>query len=175
MSRIVLDDKPLEGSTYQDLVKGQVAQGFTPLTWLTTQIFETQDLPEGSLPHLLESDENIRPRMRKFFQDFRDVLPADLPKKLPPDRGLKDVHTIDLYPDARPPNKPAYKQSPAEQLLIKKQVEELLEAGLIRPSKSPYASPVLFVKKPDGSLRFCVDYRMLNAITIKDRFPLPRA
>ena len=104
MSRIVLDDKPLEGSTYQDLVKGQVAQGFTPLTWLTTQIFETQDLPEGSLPHLLECDEHIRPRMRKFFQDFRDVLPADLPKKLPPDRGLKDVHTIDLYPDARPPN-----------------------------------------------------------------------
>ena len=54
-------------------------------------------------------------------------------------------------------------------------MEELLETGMIRPSKSPFASPVLFVKKPDGSLRFCVDYRMLNAVTIKDRFPLPRA
>ena len=59
--------------------------------------------------------------------------------------------------------------------MIKQQVEELLETGMIRPSKSPFASPVLFVKKPDGSLRFCVDYRMLNAITVKDRFPLPRA
>jgi len=54
-------------------------------------------------------------------------------------------------------------------------MEELLDAGLITPSQSPYAAPVLFVKKPDGSLRFCLDYRLLNAITKKDRFPLPRA
>ena len=53
-------------------------------------------------------------------------------------------------------------------------LQELLDAGLIVPSQSPYASPVLFVK-PDGSLRFCIDYRMLNAITKKDKFPLPRA
>ena len=106
---------------------------------------------------------------------FADVLPQELPKKLPPNRGLQDIHTIELYPDTRPSNHPAYKQSPAEDLLIKKQVEELLEAGLIRPSKSSFASPVLFVKKPDGSLRFCVDYRMLNAATIKDNFPIPRA
>jgi hypothetical protein len=51
----------------------------------------------------------------------------------------------------------------------------LLDAGFIRPSHSPYAAPVLFVKKPDGSLRFCIDYRMLNAITRRDRYPLPRA
>jgi len=54
-------------------------------------------------------------------------------------------------------------------------LNELLDAGLIQPSQSPYASPVLFVKKPDGSLRFCIDYRMLNSITKKDRYPLPRA
>lgn len=60
-------------------------------------------------------------------------------------------------------------------MLIKAQIEELLEAGAIRPSASPWGSPVLFVRKPDGSLRFCVDYRALNARTIKDRYPLPRA
>lgn len=60
-------------------------------------------------------------------------------------------------------------------MLIKKQVEELLDAGLVKPSRSAYAAPVLFVKKPDGSLRFCIDYRALNSITHKDKFPLPRA
>ena len=123
MSKKVIDGQPQGGSTYEDITQGQVAQGFTPLTWLTSQIFDTQGLPEGSLQHLLEASEEIRPRLRQFFQDFTDVLPAELPKELPPDRGLKDVHTIELYPDSRPPNKPAYKQSPAEQLLIKKQVE----------------------------------------------------
>lgn len=67
-----------------------------------------------------------------------------------------------------------YRTSPQEQLLIKAQIEELLEAGAIRPSASPWGSPVLFVRKPDGSLRFCVDYRALNALTVKDRYPLPR-
>ncbi len=109
MSKILLNDKVVEGSTYVDVVKGQVAQGFTPMTWLTTQIFDTQDLPEGSLQHLLECKEEVRPRLREFFKEFSDVLPAELPKRLPPNRGLQDVHTIDLYPETRPPNKPAYK------------------------------------------------------------------
>ena len=67
-----------------------------------------------------------------------------------------------------------YRHSPKEQLLIKEQIKELIEGGAIRPSSSPWGSPVLFVKKPDGSLRFCVDYRALNGLTIKDRYPLPR-
>ena len=109
MSKILIDDKPTGGSTYKDVVKGQVAQGFTPLTWLTSQIFEAQDLPEGSLQHLLGCSEEVRPKLREFFKEFSDVLPADLPKTLPPDRGLKDVHTIDLYEGSKPPKRPAYK------------------------------------------------------------------
>ena len=70
MSKIVIDDKEVAGATYQDLVKGQVAQGFTPMTWLTTQIFDTQDLSEGSLQHLLECPEDIRPGLKEFFKEF---------------------------------------------------------------------------------------------------------
>ena len=58
--------------------------------------------------------------------------------------------------------------------MIKAQVEELLDAGAIGPSHSPWGSPVFFVKKPDGSLRFCIDFRAVNSLTIKDRYPLPR-
>ena len=70
MNKILLQGKEIEGSTYEDLVKGQVAQGFTPMTWLTTQIFDAQDLPEGSLQHLLDSSEEIRPRLKEFFMEF---------------------------------------------------------------------------------------------------------
>ena len=60
-------------------------------------------------------------------------------------------------------------------MLIKEQITELLDSGAIQPSSSPWGAPVLFVKKPDGSLRFCVDYRALNQLTVKDRYPLPRS
>ena len=58
-------------------------------------------------------------------------------------------------------------------LVLKKFLEENLKKGFIRPSTSPCASPVLFARKPGGGLRFCVDYRALNAITVKNRYPLP--
>ena len=64
--------------------------------------------------------------------------------------------------------------SPAELRELKKQVQELLEQGFIRPSVSPWGAPVLFVKKKDGSLRMCIDYRMLNSITVKNKYPFPR-
>ena len=64
--------------------------------------------------------------------------------------------------------------SPSELVELKKQLEELLEKGLIRPSGSPWGSPVLFVKKKDGSLRLCIDYRQLNKVTVKNKYPLPR-
>ncbi len=75
MNKILLQGKEIEGSTYEDLVKGQVAQGFTPMTWLTTQIFDAQDLLEGSLQHLLDLSEEIRPRLKEFFMEFSEVLP----------------------------------------------------------------------------------------------------
>ena len=76
-------------------------------------------------------------------------------------------------PNAVPVNSKPYRYSPLHKDEIERQVKELLAAGLITPSTSPYASPVLLVQKKDGSWRFCVDYRRLNDITIKNRFPMP--
>jgi len=110
--------------------------------------------------------------IQELLKEFKDVFPAELPPGTPPDRGFE--HKIKLEPGAKPPVKAAYRMSPIELEQLKKQLDELLAAGQIRPSTSPYASPVLFVKKKDGGLRMCVDYRALNNITIKNRYPLPR-
>jgi transposase InsO family protein len=75
--------------------------------------------------------------------------------------------------DAAPVAKKAYKMSPLELRVLREQLDELLELGYIQPSTSPWAAPVLFVKKKDGSLRLCVDYRGLNAVTTKNKYPLP--
>jgi hypothetical protein len=64
--------------------------------------------------------------------------------------------------------------APKELAEIKKQLEDLLNKGFIRPSSSPWGCPAIFVKKKDGTLRMCVDYRPLNAVTIKNKYPLPR-
>ncbi|KAJ9533619.1 hypothetical protein QJQ45_026629, partial [Haematococcus lacustris] len=73
-----------------------------------------------------------------------------------------------------PPNRPVYRMSQEELDELKRQLDELLAKGYIRPSTSPFGSAVLFVRKKDGSLRLCVDYRALNQLTIKNRYPLPR-
>lgn len=105
-------------------------------------------------------------------EQYDDVFPKDLPKQLPPHRSID--HKIELVPGSTPPSRPVYRMSPAELDELKKQLTELLDHGFIRPSKSPYGAPVLFVKKKDGSIRMCIDYRMLNKITIKNKYPLPR-
>ena len=107
------------------------------------------------------------------MHDYADVCPTRLPKETPPDRGIEDVHHIRLKPDAKPIAIAPYRQSPAAQVVVCKEMEALLKAGCIGPSKSPYASPVILVKKPDGSVRVCVDYRLLNQATIQEMFPLP--
>ncbi|KAD5508277.1 hypothetical protein E3N88_15980 [Mikania micrantha] len=103
--------------------------------------------------------------------EFPDVFPKELPG-LPPDREVE--FTIDLIPGAEPISKAPYRMAPLELKELKEQLQELLELGFIRPSVSPWGAPVLFVKKKDGSMRLCIDYRELNKITIRNRYPLPR-
>ncbi|KAL1194882.1 RNA-directed DNA polymerase-like protein [Cardamine amara subsp. amara] len=96
----------------------------------------------------------------------------DVFQSLPPSRS--DPFTIELEPGTTPISRAPYRMAPAEMAELKKQLEELLSKGFIRPSTSPWGAPVLFVKKKDGSFRLCVDYRGLNRVTVKNMYPLPR-
>ena len=82
--------------------------------------------------------------------------------------------TIELVPGAALVSKAPYRMSTPEMLELKMQLQELLENKYIRPSMSPWGAPVLFVKKKDGTLRLCIDYRQLNKVTVKNKYPFPR-
>ncbi|GJW75088.1 putative reverse transcriptase domain-containing protein [Tanacetum coccineum] len=103
--------------------------------------------------------------------DFPDVFPEDLPG-LPPTRQVE--FQIDLIPSAAPVAQAPYRLAPSEMKELSEQLKELSDKGFIRPSSSPWGAPVLFVKKKDGSFRMCIDYRELNKLTVKNRYPLPR-
>jgi hypothetical protein len=103
--------------------------------------------------------------------DYPDVFPDELPG-MPPDRDVEFV--TELQPGTAPISKRPYRMSPEELAELKNQLQELLDKGYIRPSSSPWGCPALFVKKKDGSLRLCVGYRPLNAVTIKNKYLLPR-
>jgi hypothetical protein len=102
---------------------------------------------------------------------FQDVFPNELPG-LPPERELD--FTIELKPSAEPISKTLYRMTAPELCELQMQLKELLDLGLVRPSVSPWGAPVIFVKKKDGSLRLCIDYRDLNRATVKNRYPIPR-
>ncbi|KAL0561760.1 hypothetical protein IC582_002201 [Cucumis melo] len=104
-------------------------------------------------------------------RDYPDVFPEELPG-LPPHREVE--FAIELEPGTVPISRAPYRMAPAELKELKVQLQELLDKGFIRPSVSPWGAPVLFVKKKDGSMRLCIDYRELNKVTVKNRYPLPR-
>ncbi|GJW03981.1 putative reverse transcriptase domain-containing protein [Tanacetum coccineum] len=104
-------------------------------------------------------------------RDFPEVFPGDL-SGLPSVREIE--FRIELIPGAMPVAKFPYRLSPSELKELSGQLKELQDKGFIRPSSSPWGAPLLFVKKKDGSFRMCIDYRELNNLTIKNRYPLPR-
>ncbi|GJS94808.1 putative reverse transcriptase domain-containing protein [Tanacetum coccineum] len=111
--------------------------------------------------------------MQKGFPIFLAHVTAkeDLPG-LPPTRQVE--FQIDLVPGAAPVARAPYRLAPSEMKELSEQLKELSDKGFIRPSSSPWGAPVLFVKKKDGSFRMCIDYRELNKLTVKNRYPLPR-
>ncbi|CAA7040908.1 unnamed protein product [Microthlaspi erraticum] len=101
---------------------------------------------------------------------FEDVFKSLT--ELPPPQS--NPFTINLIPGAAPIAKTPYRMAPAELAELKAQLEDLLDKGFVRASSSPWGAPVLFVKKRDGSMRLCIEYRGINNITINDKYPLPR-
>ena len=102
--------------------------------------------------------------------DFSDVFPEEFPG-LPPQREIE--FAIDVVPGATPASITPYRMAPLELKELKLQLQELLEKGFIRPSVSPWGAPVLFVKKKNGTLQLCIDYRQLNKLIVKNKYPLP--
>ena len=116
-------------------------------------------------------NDEIPGAIQRVLKEFSSVMPDKLPKALPPRRPVD--HAIELVPGAKPPARAPYRMSPPELAELRKQLDELLEAGFIRPSKAPFGAPVLFQKKQDGSLRLCIDYRALNKFTVRNHYPIP--
>jgi len=114
----------------------------------------------------------VSPELRTLIQEYHDIFqePTGLPPHRPPEQELAP-----LVPAARQiPYRKPYRLSPAEMKEAEERIAEFLERGWIRPSTSPYGAPILFAPKPDGTLRMCIDYRPLNALTVRYRHPIPR-
>lgn len=115
------------------------------------------------------SQEQIPSTVHGVIQEFQNCFQE--PTGLPPQRVFD--HGIPLVPNAQPVNTKPYRYAPQQKNEIERQVELMLQQGIIQTSVSPFASPVLLVKKKDGTWRFCVDYRALNNITVKNKYPMP--
>jgi len=101
-------------------------------------------------------------------KEFPEVFPDELPR-IPPNREID--FGIDVMPGTQPISILPYRMAPAKLKELKEQLKDLLEKGFIRPSVSPWGTPVLFVRKKDESLRMCIDYRQLKKVTIKKQIP----
>ena len=105
-----------------------------------------------------------------MVREFPDVSPEELPG-MPPDREIE--FCIELTPNVQPVSIPPYRMALVKLQELKVQLQDMMEEGLIHPSTSPWGALLLFVKKNDGSMQLCVDYRQLNWLTIHNKYPLP--
>ena len=112
------------------------------------------------------------PEVATLLREYADVFPDKLPNELPPARGVE--HAIELKPGSRPPPvRPLRQQSAKDSAVIDEFIKKHVASGVLQPSHSPYGSLLVIVKKKDGTPRVCVDYRALNEITVKNKYPLP--
>ena len=133
----------------------------------TTKSIARRSIPSKEIVFTTMAEMELIP----VVSEFPDVFPEELPG-MPPDRELE--FAIDLVPGTTPIHKKYYRMPSSELVELKKQLDEMLQKGYIRPNSSPWGSPAIFVDKKDGSLRMCVDYRQLNDVTSKNKYPLPR-
>lgn len=149
---------PASSSTIQHLMhKNAIAS-------MHTLIFEHEEHQTPASPAIPED-----PHIHNLLLEYSHIF--ETPTSLPPPRNHD--HHIPLAPNSSPVNVRPYRYPHYQKQIMTDLIAEMLKDGLIKPSHSPYSSPVLLVRKKDGTWRFCVDYRALNAITIRDRFPIP--
>ncbi|RVW41427.1 Retrovirus-related Pol polyprotein from transposon 17.6 [Vitis vinifera] len=122
---------------------------------------------QGFLASVVSNESDLKLEDIPIVREYPDVFPEDLPG-LPPEREVE--FTIDLVPGTSPMSKAPYRMAPVELKELKVQLQELLDKGFIKPSVSPWGAPVLFVKKKDGSMRLCIDYRELNKIDLRSGY-----
>jgi hypothetical protein len=122
---------------------------------------------------VLESVEYDKPSLEDHptLREYRYVFSEEVPG-LPSRRDID--FSIELAPGAVPVSRTPYRMSTPKLVELKSQLKEMMDKGYIRPSMSPWGEPILFVKKKDGTLQLCIDYRQLNKVTIKNKYPLPR-
>lgn len=128
--------------------------------------FQNVGTPNQSAQSL---SEDLPPDLHALLSNFMDVFGE--PVGLPPPRDHN--RAIPLIKGSNPIKVRPYRYPHCQKEQIEKMIKDMLDQGIIRPSSSPFSSPILLVKKKDGTWRFCTDYRMLNAITVKDSFPIP--
>ena len=145
-------------------IQDTTLQGFTKDFRQRHAVFALYFQLEGQ-----QNNEELSSDMQALLEEYSVVFAA--PTSLPPAREID--HIIPLKDGTEAINVRPYRYAYFQKTEIENQVQDMLNAGLIRPSTSPFSSPVLLVKKKDGTWRFCTDYRALNAATVKDRFPIP--
>ena len=141
----------LPQTVYESRCQGQLAG------WLASLTLEDEERPDLDLPRVV--------------CEYVDVFPDELPG-LPPQRVVD--YGIELHPGTSPISMTPHRMTPVELQELRVQLHKLLDKGFIRPSTSPWCAPVLFAKKKDKTLRLCIDYRQLNGVATKNRYPLPR-
>ncbi|KAA0050197.1 pol protein [Cucumis melo var. makuwa] len=140
--------------------------------WIDCRLTMQVETVLGILASVVDTKEpEVSLSFEPVVREYPDVFPDELPG-FPPPREVD--FAIELEPDTAPISRAPYRMASAELKELKVQLQELLDKGFIRPSVSPWGAPVLFVKKKDGSMRLCIDYRELNKVTVKNRYPLPR-
>ena len=127
-----------------------------------------------SIPVQIESDrlsESELHALQTVISEYADIFANN---KADVGKTAIVTHGIEIEPGQRPRRSVPFRANPIERDIIKNEIDQCLESGVIRPSNSPWSSPVVLVKKPDGTFRICVDYRKLNSVTVSDVYPLPR-
>ncbi|GJR93821.1 putative nucleotidyltransferase, ribonuclease H [Tanacetum coccineum] len=173
-AKILCDEKvvhiPINGETL--IIRGDRSKTrLNLISYIKTERYISRGCQVFMIQVMEKKSDEKRLEDIPVVKEFPDVFPKDLPG-LPPVRQVE--FQIDLILGAEPVAPTPYRLAPSEMLELSNQLQELTDRGFIRPSTSPWRAPVLLVKKKDGSFRMCIDYRELNKLTIKNRYPLPR-